>query len=33
MKNFPYLCVLKKSKRIDDEFYIIDPETEYHTLN
>ena len=28
MKHFPYLNVLKKSKRNDDEFYIINTETE-----
>ena len=33
MKHFPYLNVINKSKRKDNEFYIIDTETEYHTLN
>ena len=35
MKHFPYLDVINKSKRKDDEFYIIDEETEisYFKLN
>ena len=35
MKHFPYLNVIKKSKRKDNEFYIIDTETEisYFKLN
>ena len=35
VKHFSFLSVLKKSKRNDDEFYIIDTETEipYFKLN
>ena len=35
MKHFPYLNVIEKSKRKDDEFYITDTETEisYFILN
>ena len=35
MKHFPYLGVIKKSKRKDDEFYIINVEAEisYFKLN